>query len=98
MARPLNEIAVDIARDWVDPRSARPYLQAMKFLRTLDDQYGMDDAESIVMYFLTNAGSWKGPVATSIKKELRSMLKTRGYRAASIRVATRWANANGGAL
>ena len=89
MARPLHVIAREIAEDWPNPGHAQPYLEAMFSLRTLGDWYGADDAESIVMYFLTNAGQWKGPKAREIKKELRQMLKKHSRRASATRVASR---------
>ena len=76
MHRPLSDIAVEISRSW--PRvnfNARPYLDAMMELDTLDDQYGADDAVSIVLYFLSNAGGWKGPQAQQIKAELKAMVE-----------------------
>ena len=74
MYRPLSTIAVEISRLW--PRvsfSARPYLDAMYTLDSLYDQYGADDAVSVVVYFLSNAGGWRGPEARRIKAELKAM-------------------------
>ena len=89
MARPINEIASDILEDWVDVSPhARPYLDAMVFLEDINDRYGADDAEGIILYFLTNAGRWRGPKAKALKKELRSLL---GGRMAA-RVARRWSS------
>lgn len=74
--RPLHTIARDIRADWVNPYyAAIPYLSAMLSLDSITDRYGHDDARSIVLYFLSNSGRWKGPVAQAIKLELRSMLK-----------------------
>jgi len=90
MPRRLHEIAADIAEDWEKPiYSAVPYLDAMREMSTMQDSYGADSAESVVLYFLTNAGRWRGPVAKAIKTELRDMLKHRG--ASASRVAGRWA-------
>jgi len=84
MPRPLWEISEDIAADWTNPHyTAVPYLNAMGYLDSMNDRYGSENAESIVLYFLSNAGKWRGPVAASIKKELRNMLKKRGVQAAS---------------
>lgn len=74
--RLLSDIAVEISRSW--PRvsfNARPYLDAMMELDTLDDQYGADEGVGIVLYFLSNAGGWKGPRAQQIKAELRAMVE-----------------------
>jgi len=94
MARPLYEIAEEIASNWkpVHP-TARPYLAAMLDLNSMGDRYGADDAESIVMYFLTNAGQWRGPVAKNIKQELKTMLKKRSMYASAQRVAQRYVGA-----
>ena len=74
--RSLHTIARDIRADWVNPYfGAIPYLSAMLSLDTIGDKFGHDDARSIVLYFLSNAGRWKGPVAQAVKLELRSMLK-----------------------
>jgi hypothetical protein len=74
-ARPLHAIARDIARDWAKPNyAAVPYLDAMCGLSNISDRFYMDDAESVVRYFLSNATSWRGPVARDIKAELKAML------------------------
>lgn len=88
MARPIQQIAADIAEDWADPGYAGPYLQAMMRIRSIDDWYGADDGESIVMYFLTNAGKWKGAKAREIKKELRDLLRASNRRASAARVVS----------
>ena len=74
--RPIYLIAREIVQNWDNIYfGAKPYLQAMFQLSSLDDQYGCDDARSIVLYFLSNAEYWRGPVARQIKKELNTMLK-----------------------
>ena len=74
--RPLSAIAVEISQLWSRVSfNAQPYLDAMMELDTLDDQYGADDAASIVLYFLSNAGGWKGTQAQQIKAELRAMVE-----------------------
>lgn len=82
MSRPLHEIAGEIRRNWRKEVSgtqlspyAEPYLEAMAALSQITDRYFCDSAESIVAYFLSNAGSWKGETARRIKKELQVMLK-----------------------
>jgi hypothetical protein len=80
MPRPLYIIAADIYKNW--PRAgltALPYLHAMRHLNTLSDSYGQDSAQSIVLYFLSNAQSWRGEEARRLKSELKDMLKTSGY-------------------
>lgn len=74
--RPLSNIAHDIRRDWKNVNyAAKPYLAAMFDLDRIDDQYMFDSGRSIVLYFLSNAGTWRGPVAKTIKAELKAMLK-----------------------
>jgi hypothetical protein len=76
--RPLHVIANEIARDWTKPYfGAVPYLGAMRTLDTMRSTYGYDDAQSIVAYFIANAGTWKGETARRVKAELRAMLKDR---------------------
>lgn len=75
-ARELHEIAREIERDWgarVSPH-ARPYLDAMRTLRTLDDNYYADSGDSVVTYFLANAQTWRGEIARRVKAELNAML------------------------
>jgi hypothetical protein len=74
--RPIFEIAAEIAADWKKPYfGAVPYLDAMRHLRSIDDQFYYDDARSMVRYFLANASTWRGDKAKSIKAELKEMLK-----------------------
>jgi len=74
--RLLGDIAREIARVWPKPYfGAVPYLQAMRSLSTVRDSYGCDSAESIVLYFLSNASTWRGPDARRIKAELKTLLK-----------------------
>jgi len=73
--RPLSNIAHDIKRDWKNVNyAAKPYLSAMLDMDSIDDNYYYDTGKSVVRYFLGNAGQWRGPVAQTIKAELRGML------------------------
>lgn len=74
--RPIYEIAKEIRETWkpVSP-FALPYLQAMFCLNKVTDKYYMDDAKSIILYFLSNAQNWKGETAKRIKTELKEMIK-----------------------
>lgn len=81
--RPLHEIAKDIRQDWKSVSyAAKPYLDAMFSLNRITDNYGSDNARSVVLYFLTNASQWRGPVAKAIKDELKRMIQSTGYRMA----------------
>jgi hypothetical protein len=73
--RPIHEIARDVNATWskVSPY-AQPYLDAMSYLTTINDDYYLDSGRSVVLYFLSNAASWRGDDARRIKKELKEML------------------------
>ena len=74
-ARPLSTIACDIRRHWPKVNyAAVPYLQAMAQLNKITDNYYHDEAKSIVIYFLSNARSWRGDHARRIKAELKAMI------------------------
>lgn len=74
MPRPLHEIASEIRANWAKPYfGAVPYLEAMESLSGINDSYGCDSAESIVLYFLSNATTWRGDVARRVKAELKKM-------------------------
>jgi len=73
--RSLETIARDIRVDWKNVNfAAKPYLAAMHSLGSVNDNYGYDDGRSIILYFLSNASTWRGPTAKAIKAELKSML------------------------
>ena len=74
---PLSEIATHIRRDWKNVNfAAKPYLDAMSTIDTVNDEgYGFDMPNSIVIYFLGNAGSWRGDTARTIKAELKRRIK-----------------------
>ncbi len=72
--RPLYVIAQDIRANWPKVNyAAVPYLDAMATLETIEQNYYYDTGKSVVLYFLANAGSWRGDVAREIKKELKAM-------------------------
>lgn len=75
--RPIYEIAREIRKDWGAKVSAyaKPYLDAMLCLDSINDSYYFDSAKSVVLYFLSNAGTWKGETARRIKAELKEMCK-----------------------
>lgn len=73
-ARPLSEIAREIRGSWKNVYfGAKPYLDAMSSLNSINDNYYCDSAESVVIYFLANANSWRGEDARRIKAELKKM-------------------------
>jgi hypothetical protein len=70
---PIAQLADVVRRNWANPSPyALPYLRAMFSLKDMDSMYGADDAQSIILYFLSNAASYRGPVARLVKAELKS--------------------------
>ena len=73
--RSLSIIAHEIYFDWKKVNyGAKPYLEAMRELETIDDAYMSDSGRSIVRYFLSNASTWRGEIAKRVKAELKAML------------------------
>jgi hypothetical protein len=71
----LATIAKIIQANWTSPYfGAVPYLKAMRELHDMDSTYGCDSARGIVLYFLSNAQTWRGPVARAVKAELNRRL------------------------
>lgn len=76
MARPIKEIAKDIQKAWKNPSPyALAYLQPMLSLNSIEDNYFLDDARSIILYFLSNAQTFRGEEARKLKQELKDLLK-----------------------
>lgn len=74
--RPLHVIAREIYKDWKKVNfAAKPYLDAMSSLDKITDDYMYDSAQSVVLYFLSNASSWRGETAKRVKAELKAMAK-----------------------
>ncbi len=72
--RDLSEIAFDISANWKNVYfGAVPYLDALKCLNGIDDNYGEDSAHSIIIYFLANANTFRGADARRIKAELKGI-------------------------
>ena len=73
--RPLHEVADEIWDNWGEKVwfGARPYLEAMSTLNSINEDFGYDSGQSIVLYFLANAQTWRGEVARRVKKELKGM-------------------------
>jgi hypothetical protein len=76
MPRSISEIAAEIRKDWKKPYfGAVPYLSAMSSLGSINENYGADSAKSVVLYFLSNASTWRGETAKRVKAELKAMAK-----------------------
>jgi len=74
--RQINEIAAEIKSDWKKVNfGAVPYLDAMQSINSINEYYGLEDARSVVAYFLSNATTWRGETARRIKKELKDMMQ-----------------------
>ena len=76
--RPISEIAADIRKEWSKigngvHYAAKPYLDAMFSLTTIQDNYIHDSGSSVVLYFLSNATSFRGEKAKALKAELKAM-------------------------
>jgi hypothetical protein len=72
----LTEIAWAVRSDWAPVNyAAAPYLQAMAEMDSIDQPYYQDSGRSIVIYFLSNAATWRGPVAKLVKAELKRRMK-----------------------
>lgn len=73
--RPLHEIAGEIRRDWKKVYfGAVPYLEALECMVSPNANFGADSGREIVLYFLSNATSWRGETARRIKAELKGMI------------------------
>lgn len=74
-SRLIHAIAHDILAAWTKPNyAAKPYLDAMLCLDSVNDTYGADSARDIVLRFLCNATSWRGEDARRLKAELKAAL------------------------
>ena len=76
VTRPLHVIAREIRQTWKKVNfGAEPYLAAMASLDSIQDNFCQDSAKSVVLYFLSNATTWRGEDARRIKAELKALLK-----------------------
>lgn len=74
--RPLSAIAQEIRKEWKSVYfGAVPYLDAMSTMQSAKEKYGWDDGSSIVLYFLSNAATFRGEAAKRIKAELKAHLQ-----------------------
>lgn len=78
MPRTFAQIAKEIQEKWNKPYfGAVPYLKAMSTINSSDKHtsYLLEDAETIVIYFLANATTFRGPDARRLKSELKALIK-----------------------
>jgi hypothetical protein len=72
--RSIQSIAIDICKEWKNVNyAAKPYLDAMLQLNSINDRYYDDSAKSVVLYFLSNASSFRGEKAKALKTELKAL-------------------------
>jgi hypothetical protein len=76
----LSDLAGMIVRDLRSqgkkmPFGAQPYIDAMRQLSDISQNYGADSGSSIVAYALSNLAQYKGETAKAIKAELKRRLK-----------------------
>lgn len=72
----ISLIAKLIKDDWKNIYfGAEPYLNAMLEINNIKENYFEDSAKSIVLYFLSNARTWKGENAKKIKAHLKNISK-----------------------
>ena len=73
----LAQLASIIKQDWKKPYfGAVPYLNALSQLNSIADTYYAEEAKSIVLYFISNASTWRGPIAKAVKAELKKRAKS----------------------
>ena len=81
--RTIKDIVADITATWGEEKvrttgyAAKPYLEALATVETVDEMYGADKAEHLVRYLLTNLTQFKGARARELKEELRAHLPRR---------------------
>ncbi len=69
--RTLHQISRDISDSWGTPSlAAKPYLVAMLYMGEPRSR----TARAVVRGFLKNSTKWRGPAASRIKRELRTMI------------------------
>ena len=74
--RPVHVIAAEISKTWANVHySAKPYLNEMRWMGTIEDKVMFDSGKDIVLRFLGNANTWRGDDARRIKAELKAMCK-----------------------
>jgi len=74
--RKISAIAMEIFNDWQKVNfTALPYLKAMLSINYVNDSYGYDNGKTIVLYFLSNASTYKGETAKRLKLELKNIIK-----------------------
>jgi hypothetical protein len=74
--RTVREIASEIESTWTNVNyAARPYLNAMHYMDNGTSFFGADRGSDVILYFLSNARTYRGDDAKRIKAELKAMVK-----------------------
>ena len=78
--RPISEVANEIVNDpnyrkMPSKIYADAYVQPMRSMNDIEDNYFADTGVSIVSYALSNLSSYRGDTARRVKSELKDMLK-----------------------
>lgn len=81
----MNDMIADmkaICRNQKNPTNWRnkfayavPYIDALRTLDSVNDNYGWDSGKSLVLYLLANLGTYRGEKAKEIKAILKAMTK-----------------------
>ena len=67
----IAQLAKVCLQDWKKVYfGAVPYLREMRGMSSVDDMVGCESGKSVVLYFLCNASTWRGPIAKLVKAEL----------------------------
>lgn len=73
----IAQIALLVRKDWKNVYfGAVPYLDAMRSLSSVNENYYEDSASSIINYFLANATTWRGEVARAVKAKLKQLVES----------------------
>ena len=68
----ISQLAYMVSKDWKKVNyAAKPYLEAMYALDTINDKFMFDSGKDIVLRFLCNASAWRGETAKAVKAELK---------------------------
>jgi sulfatase maturation enzyme AslB (radical SAM superfamily) len=76
--RPLKDKKLSELARMIDVKiwyGAEPYVQALKTMSNISEDYGQDSGTAIVAGFLANATTMKGDIMRAIKAELNARLK-----------------------
>lgn len=71
----IAQIALMVTKDWKNVYyGAVPYLDAMRSLNSVNDNYYEDSARQVINYFLANATTWRGEIARAAKVKLKQLV------------------------